>query len=625
MKKTSSPVHVLSIHAGLAHGIVLQRNAKNVSEGWIRGTVSSAGRLRLVACLGNKTVFNSIVGKVKSGNFRLRWRGLKVGGPYTVTLSLEGPEDELLASVSLKEVRVGDVWLLGGQSNMQGCGLRTGAAKAHPQVRAFFMDDRWAVARDPIHNLWDAVDPVHMALNGGVRGSANPRVGVGPGVAFGQSMYGFTGVPQGMIACAHGGTSMSQWDPALQDQDGNSLFGAMLRRLEVNGGRVAGMIWYQGESDANQQAHEHYTRRMVALVKAVRKATGDTRLPIAMVQLGRVTNWPSTLQGGAPWNSVQEQQRLLPGTIKHLAVVPAVDLELDDPIHISGSSQQILGQRLAEAMAWLKGNKKSQPLPELGRLSLVANPERPECGALRITFKNSIGKLVATGRPQGFFLFSGQGVMMHYATRIEKNAILLLTVQPLAQMKSYRVGYGLTTDPYCNVRDQAGRPLPVFGPLELEHNRSATPFARSWRIARLKTDFSQLRSQPCWPKQDSALVTTDDFANLREDIEKQPVGTYLLRTRFTLSEPMRIQALLGYDGPVAAWLDDQPVYRDVNGTNPAWMDQGKGKPLLLKPGKHTITIALGTQNGNAWGVFLRLIRKDKSPSKKSAPALPAWC
>ena len=581
--------------------------------------------MRIEARSGDKIVFNHVLGTVKRGNFRLRWRGLKTGGPYTITLSLTDNSGTTVATYSCKDVRVGDVWLLGGQSNMQGCGLRAGAAKAHPQVRAFYMDDRWAVARDPLHNLWAAVDPVHPKLNGGVRGSPNTTTGVGPGVAFGQAMHSITGVPQGLIACAHGGTSMSQWDPSLQDQGGNSLYGAMLRRLEINGGRVAGMIWYQGESDANQPAHDHYTSRMVALVKAVRKAAGDTRLPIAMVQLGRVTNWPSTIQGGAPWNSVQEQQRQLPGMIKHLAVVPAVDLELDDPIHISGTAQQILGQRLAGAMALLKGNKKAPPLPQFDRITLVANPERPEFGAVRLSFKSIIGKLTAIGRPQGFFMLSGQGVMMHYATRIEKDAVLLLTAQPLSLIKGYRVGHGLTTDPYCNVGDQGGRPLPVFGPLELMHNRAMTPFARSWRVARLESAFSTLRRQPRWPKQDWALEAPDDFANLREDIEKQPVGTYLLRACFTLSEPMRIQALLGYDGPVAAWLDDQLVYRDINGTNPAWMDQGEGKPLLLKPGKHTITIALGTQDGNAWGVFLRLTRKAKSPSKKSAPALPAWC
>ncbi len=65
-----------------------------------------------------------------------------------------------------------------------------------------------------------------------------------------------TGVPIGLVACAHGGTSMEQWNPAKKDEGGKSLYGSMLRQFQLAGGKVKGVLWYQGESDANGEACE---------------------------------------------------------------------------------------------------------------------------------------------------------------------------------------------------------------------------------------------------------------------------------------------------------------------------------------------------------------------------------
>jgi len=180
---------------------------------------------------------------------------------------------EAVAS-TVEDVLVGDVWILAGQSNMQGVGLLKHRLPPVDAVRAFYMDDRWAPAEDPIHNLDAAVDSVHVELSGGTRPQPARFTGVGPGVAFGQDMFEATGVPQGLIACAHGGTSMEQWDPALKRLGSRSLYGAMLRRFQKNGSRVAGVVWYQGESDANAEAAPHYTRRMKRLVRAMRAGPG---------------------------------------------------------------------------------------------------------------------------------------------------------------------------------------------------------------------------------------------------------------------------------------------------------------------------------------------------------------
>jgi sialate O-acetylesterase len=165
------------------------------------------------------------------------------------------------------------------------------------------MDDRWEVAKDPIHNLWQAVDPVHENINGGPWDRGNPSFGAGPGPAFGQEMFRLTGIPQGFIACAHGGTTMEQWSPKLNGSGGRSLYGAMLRRVRKNGGSVAGLLWYQGESDADPVNAPLYTGKMKTLIQALRRDLKSPRLPVAMVQLGRFTGCSES--NHTSWNMIQ--------------------------------------------------------------------------------------------------------------------------------------------------------------------------------------------------------------------------------------------------------------------------------------------------------------------------------
>jgi sialate O-acetylesterase len=154
----------MNIVTGLFDQMVVQRNRRNVSEAAFKGECEADGAVLATVYRGKRVVagLSGIkAGKAVSGFFSGCLKGMPVGGPYDVKLTV-GHEQ-----VVVSDVLVGDVWLLGGQSNMQGCGVfPPEPLAADPQVRAFFMDDRWAPAVDCIHNLWDAVDPVHVDLCG---------------------------------------------------------------------------------------------------------------------------------------------------------------------------------------------------------------------------------------------------------------------------------------------------------------------------------------------------------------------------------------------------------------------------------------------------------------------------
>src|SRR5262249_11890123 len=153
----------------------------------------------------------------------------------------------------------GDLWVLAGQSNMEGLGDLVDVTPPSPRVSALGMNSKWGQAEEPLHWLVDSPDEGHSGKPADREGRAkadhrNPARGAGLGLPFGAVIAAKTGAPVGLIACAHGGTSMAQWDPAKKGEGGKSLYGSMLRQVKLAGGKVRGVLWYQGESDANPSA-----------------------------------------------------------------------------------------------------------------------------------------------------------------------------------------------------------------------------------------------------------------------------------------------------------------------------------------------------------------------------------
>jgi sialate O-acetylesterase len=161
-------------------------------------------------------------GSADRGRFSAKLKGLITGGPYDIQVRIVTRGGKVVESVVISDVLVGDVWILAGQSNMEGIGSLTPAIRTDKFVRAFYMDDRWGPAKDPIHNIENAVDRIHADLGVNDRKKDKRR---GPGVSFGHQMRRLTGIPQGLIACAHGGSRMDQWAPSKKRRGSGSLFG----------------------------------------------------------------------------------------------------------------------------------------------------------------------------------------------------------------------------------------------------------------------------------------------------------------------------------------------------------------------------------------------------------------
>jgi len=602
---------IVIIETGLFENMVSQRNGRNVSEAIITGRTKAKGDVRVRVTGGGKAVAglaNAKIGKARGGKFEALLKGIPAGGPYEIELT--AGEGEKAERLRVGNVLVGDVWILGGQSNMQGCGYLKDRAKPQKNVRAFFTHDAWEIAQDPIHNLGAAVDDVHHDF-GVARQSieeSKKSSGVGPGVAFGQEMARITGVPQGVIACAHGGTSMQQWDPALKGQAGKSLYGAMLRRFRKNGGKVAGAVWYQGESDANAKDGPLYTQRMKDMIGAMRRDFKNRNMPFALVQIARVTNWGDV----AAWNSIQDQQRRLGEVVKNCTTVPAIDLALEDPIHISGKDQQRLGKRLAGAMGALLKLGGKAPI-EINRISVERNPQVPTANIV-IEFSNVVGSLRGSSLASGFEITDGAAERNVYHVELQGNKAILRTVQPLEDARGKFAHYGPGTSPVCNITDEADRSLPVFGPLKIGVPKPSTGFPRSLEVSALQPSAGKLHAveYPANPQElafrrvefpDRFCQIHAQFADAGKDVSA------FFRCPIECTEEMKLDLALGYDGPVKVWWDGREVFHDPEGKNPAILDS-KFVKLSAAAGRHEIMIALGSNDGKAWGVFLRLNRTD---------------
>ncbi len=600
----------MKIETGLFDHMVLQRNEKNVSEARFTGTCGTEGVVTATVKCGSGTLkgFSGVrVGIASRGRMNGCITGLPAGGPYEIGLKV-GSEN-LVA----KDVLVGDMWLLGGQSNMHGCSLFPKKRLPHdPLVRAFYMDDRWAVAKDPVHNMWECVDQVHIDINGGIRmPKPPPDWGVCPGPAFANEMHRLTGVPQGIIPCAHGGTSMTQWDTGRKNEGGKTLYGALVRRLKKNGGRVAGMIWYQGCSDTNADNAKLYTERMKRLVSSLRSDCADKALPVAIVQITRVIG--RSAEAAVHWNSIQEQQRLLPRSIGNLATVPAIDLPLEDFIHINGAAQYVLGVRLAQAMDVLRKGRKAG-LPQIA-FKKVSVENDHDLGTAVVEFENVVGALRSGSRPAGFTIVNENGSANHFDVELDGKRVRIRSIIPPEILGTAFIHYGYGTDTYCNITDEAGRSLPVFGPIRIGQPRAITPFIRELRVSSFQASEGKLNKLKYPANLDSLNMQkrcfANDFLNLRMEIASQGAIDKVVyyACKFSCVESMRLSLILGYDGPLKAWVDGKQISHDPNGRNPVASSRGQAK-FSAAAGAHEILVALGTNHGTAWGIFARLERLD---------------
>jgi hypothetical protein len=163
------------------------------------------------------------------------------------------------------------VFLLAGQSNMQGCGN----FGIHPRLnndRLFnFRDDEWQKAEEPLHNYTCKIWPdggSGLAMSFGIhllRKHPDWRIGFAP--------------------CAMSGSSLEQWLP------GTDLFENTVSKtrqaLAACNSELTGILWHQGEADSkSMETATAYAVCFKKVIEAFRKEFNNEKLPVIAGELG---------------------------------------------------------------------------------------------------------------------------------------------------------------------------------------------------------------------------------------------------------------------------------------------------------------------------------------------------
>lgn len=459
----------LAVESGLRAMQVAQADASDTAPFTLAGTASVAGMVQvMVASAAGEVKPWADLGAVAEGKWQGAIQGVPVGGPYTFSFRVVDAAGAPVEEAAVEGVLVGDLWVLAGQSNMQGYGNLVDVEAEDPLVHVFAMNDEWRVAKDPLHILEESRDTAHTAppddaarQKGIADALARPK-GMGIGMTFAKEIAKRTGRPIGLIACAHGGTSMDQWNPAAKDQGGASLYGSMFRRVVAVGGNVKGVLWYQGEAEANPELCTVYKDKFMALIAAMRADFVSPELPFLFVQLGRFVHADVESR---TWNVVQTTQLAVESEVPGVGMAVAVDLPVDDPIHIGSEGLKVLGRRLAN-LAETKvygGALSAGP-----RFASIVRAGTPYGATIRVTFSGVNGGLQYRGLASGFSISKGPdgpdvpSIYKQEVAADDPNTVVLWANE---LPEDPHVWYGRGLDPVCSLDDGANMGVPVFGPV----------------------------------------------------------------------------------------------------------------------------------------------------------------
>src|SRR5579872_1644137 len=328
--------HVISDHA------VLQRNRPIHVWGW------SAPQAHVTAHFHEQTV-----GAVANalGEWSSWLSPERAGGPYTLTVSGDGPE------VTVSDLLVGDVWVASGQSNMEmpldgfpGSAVLKDAAQeiaaaTNPKLRLLLVEHKASdVPQNDVPDTWTVCTPETARKFSAVA------------YFFGREIAAKEDVPVGLIDSTWGGTPADSWismdtlgtnaallpafasrahfadeqtnvdariaaekaedaaamaagqpkpkhdwHPQEQSWAPAELYNGMIAPLAPLS--VRGFIWYQGETNSGPGRAQYYDTLFPALIGDWRNQFAQGMLPFFFVQTSSF-NSP-----GEDWGLVRDAQR----------------------------------------------------------------------------------------------------------------------------------------------------------------------------------------------------------------------------------------------------------------------------------------------------------------------------
>lgn len=236
-----------------------QRNGSNQANITIRG--SYTGSPTAIEARWKGGSWSTIDAAPANGRFSGQLSN-QAGGQGTLEVRFT---NDLTCIINSDFVGVGDIYLLMGQSNVAG---RVGTTQTFTPTggvvgTTFNNQYKWAVLADSMNQSTGAED------NGG----GSQQGSVWPGLAT--ALVANSGFPVAFLGYGISGVSITTFQPAATHADRTTNYGqAISRALAIPGG-IKGMIWYQGETDAQAgMAQATYNAYLDTIVNAIQTDLG---------------------------------------------------------------------------------------------------------------------------------------------------------------------------------------------------------------------------------------------------------------------------------------------------------------------------------------------------------------
>lgn len=404
------------------------------------------------------------------GAFELQLQPPEAAGPHEITLTCPGN------ALILHDIWFGEVWLCGGQSNMEwtlGPGVGKGianweeevAAADFPGLRVFTVPKvTSAEPKDECGGTWRVCSP------------AEARTFSAVAYLFGRELHRELDVPVGLVVSCWGGTVCEAWTPegalaklggfdaglakvraartpanadgqrpTLDQNTPTVLYNAMIAPLSRL--QIAGAIFYQGES--NVGAPLVYRTLFPTMIGAWRTTFGKPRLPFYYVQIapfdyGKRNELAAFLR---------EAQALTQTACADVGM--AVTMDVGDPKDIHPLAKQPVGKRLALwalARAYGKGDVDPQG-PTLAGHEVAGD-------TVRLTFTHADGLTTTDGKQPMNFTVAGEDRVFHPAEARVVDGAVVVTSEAVA--KPVAVRYAFSGPDAGNLVNGAGLPASSF-------------------------------------------------------------------------------------------------------------------------------------------------------------------
>ena len=284
----------------------------------------------------------------ENGRFEVLLPELKAGDNFDMTISL-GEDTRVI-----KNILVGDVYIAGGQSNMELAVADTFETdtKSNPNIRYFRegTDFDGSANISYSHQGWricekeDALSYSAVAYH------------------FAQKLNADSGVPVGIISCNMGSSGIQTWVPEeitskpvfaptmYLKQDKYQLYKFNLNNclyynklLKIVPYTAKGVLWYQGESNTTVGEAENYLGMLKELINHWRELW-NKELPFYVVQLMPFL----TNADYSDWAAVRDAQLKASKTIPNVYTITMV--EVMDLFDIHPKNKKCVGEAIANAV-----------------------------------------------------------------------------------------------------------------------------------------------------------------------------------------------------------------------------------------------------------------------------------